>query len=57
MDRKEYQKWVDYVVNNGLKPPRVIIENYDSWINKLSLARFLSRSGYWQYVKQYNVLS
>lgn len=44
MDRKEYDKMVDYVIeNDGLGMPEIILKNfrdYDSWESRLSTARW-----------------
>lgn len=50
MTKDEYQKWVDYVIKNGLKPPRAIVEGqgYDDWRSRIMLARFLCRNSYRQ---------
>lgn len=48
MDRDEFRYWVDYVVENGLKPPRIVVEGkgLDDWRSRVSLARWLSRQRY-----------
>ncbi|MDP4127344.1 MAG: hypothetical protein Q8912_10405 [Bacillota bacterium] len=39
---------MDYVVKNGLKPPRIVVEGrgLDDWKSRVSLARWLSRQRY-----------
>lgn len=50
MDREEFQYWVDYVMKNGLKPPRIVVEGkgLNDWKSRISLARWLSRQRYGQ---------
>jgi len=48
MDIKEYDKWVNYVENNGFKLPDIIIEmlsNYNSWNSRLMTSRWVARWG------------
>jgi hypothetical protein len=48
MDIKEYDKWVDYVNNNGFKLPDIIIDilrDYNSWNSRLMTARWVARWG------------
>lgn len=48
MDIKEYDKWVDYVENNGFKLPDIIIEmlrDYNSWNSRLMTSRWVARWG------------
>ncbi|KYZ75531.1 hypothetical protein AXX12_12520 [Anaerosporomusa subterranea] len=48
MDREEFRYWVDYVMEDGLKPPRIVVEGngVDDWKSRVSLARWLSRKRY-----------
>lgn len=48
LDREEFLFWVDYVVENGLKPPRIVVEGkgVDDWKSRIILARWLSRQRY-----------
>lgn len=48
MDRVDFQYWVDYVVENGVKPPRLVVEGkgFEDWRSRVSLARWLSRQSY-----------
>jgi hypothetical protein len=48
MDIKEYDKWVDYVEDNGFKLPDVIIDilrDYNSWNSRLMTSRWVASWG------------
>lgn len=46
MDKKEFDKWVNYVAEKGMQIPNVLIKRgVDDWQTRILLARTLSRKG------------